>query len=507
MKKLFSKALETTTKLLKGRAPDALDDDLSLPSDFEQGAEEARSDVLTDIEAALARIAKNSGLGVAGKVQVLQFDKLREELGAEWDKQRHRIEQAIRRVSQKYLGPQDLLRPFGECAFFMVFDSISVEEAEAKCALIRDEVEKEFAKDYNVAGKIQISTAVTDVSGEISLKEVGSIDEIFTRLKKANTEKKQAAKAAKVSGPEKKAPIKPPVHTESVGDEDSPDWKAFQAAAKKKGFSSTIGDMEGVPKEFWAKWRINAVDMDLVYSQFLNVVFAYQPIWDVQKQALVGYLNIPVKGKPPLMVFEDEVFNEDPEGMTALTLDMMRLERVMARLVGIKSKTFLASGLHYESVASARFRKQILASCNEISEEARQNLMFEIVGLPAGIITSSVVDASRAVTRFTRGVAVRFQLNTTDFSELETAGVRWVGFSLKGLVMSEERMMDAMAKFIDKARGAGLQVYAKDIPSKNMAMAAVGFGVGYVFGRPLLPTPEMPKERLIYSVEQLVAPG
>ena len=57
-----------------------------------------------------------------------------------------------------------------------------------------------------------------------------------------------------------------------------------------------------------------------------------------------------------------------------------------------------------------------------------------------------------------------------------------VGFQMQGWKEADEATMDLISEFIRAAEQAGLDVYPKSIPEKQLSLTAIGFGVEYIAG-------------------------
>ena len=463
--------------------------------------EKARIDpaeTLAVMEKTLERIVAKHGTAVAGRVQLLRFDELLASVGP---KRGERLSQAIEGIVRKYIGPSDVLRTMGTGVFLTIFSGISKEEAEAKCAMIRDDVNKFAEGDPNLEGKLEVSTVTVAVDGKAGLDELASMEKVFERLEAVQMAPDVVAADAappspdpqprendddQVSAndledwdewlgsiPEGVKPVMPPGETGEPDrtDYDDPKWRDISYDGP--GLALSTGD------------NATPVDVNELRRQFQDARVLPRPVWDMDRKTMPAVSCIPIKPGQSVLA-GDAVVGPNPGGVVTLSLDRLGIQWARGRLAAQGTETkgpLLVVPLHFASLATMRNRSLLFNALLELGPSARPWIMGE-VSFPKDIHASAVEDVIRLLAPFVGQVGVNCGLEWRMFSNLKVWGARWAGFSIAADDQDEAKTVDDMANFAAGATGAGLVPYAKDLPSRNLVMAAPAVGIRHVFSAP-----------------------
>lgn len=417
-----------------------------------------RSDQLAALEASLTKLALSGLSQVAGKVQLLRFDGLRERLGERWDQQGPRIDTIIQRSIRQYLAEKDIFSPFGGFGYLIVFAGFTRDEAEAKCALIREEILKQLLGEDISSDEIVIETAVATVEGKIELRPLADLDTLFERIQKRERE-----------SDEPPSPDDQPRFVEEAGHAPrGPTWGGGAATAIENATDP--------------EWQADKADLEAIQARLKGLDVVFRPLWDVRSKAEVASAAIPARHRKTGGPILGDAAIDGAEGVARLAVDLEMLRRTLQEMAKRPAGSRVVVAVHFDSLATARNRRAVAAACNDIPDGDRPALAFELVGLPEGIPNERLRELVSALGKFVGGVLVRCPMTWTDFSKFAGMGIDWVGFAADAPDMDESRLMDAMQGFVGGAETTGLPAYAVDLPSRNMATAAVGFGVRFLGG-------------------------
>ncbi|MDD9877187.1 MAG: hypothetical protein OXR84_07075 [Magnetovibrio sp.] len=423
---------------------------------------------------------------------MLRFDELLNSVGP---KRAERLENAIEGIARKYIGSGDVLRAMGNGVFITIFGGISKAEAEAKCALIRDDVNQFAAGDPNLKGELQVSTVVAAVDGTMKVSDLDDFEAVFARLE----ESQEAPRAAAQEAAPEAAPTAAPAEAGTVSAAAYDDWDQWlnvdaagagepvQPVTAPGGAAATDGPRwRDIPYEGLgaaAPANTETFDPATLRSQFEAAEVVPRPVWDVERKVMAAVASVPVRRLPKTIV-GDAMVGANPMGVVTLSLDRLAVKWACDELAAETEDgpERVVIPVHFMSLASMRNRALLFTACLDLPAEARPRVMGE-VSFPDGIHLTAVEDVVRLFQPFVGRIGVSCGIGWRMFSNLKSWGVEWVGFSADP-DMDEDEATDKMANFAIGASQAGLVPYAKDLPSRNLVMAAGAVGIRHVFARP-----------------------
>ncbi|MBL6957834.1 MAG: hypothetical protein ISR52_02560 [Rhodospirillales bacterium] len=442
---------------------------------------------VAEIIGALTTLHTSGQVAVAGRVQVLRLDRLREELGDKWDRLSGRIGQVIDSTLNQYLSGQDLHWRLGEHAHLLVFGSLTPAEAEAKCALIRSKIEEFFRGTPELAGKIEIDTAVATVEGGIGLKPLDDLETLYQRLQLTRPAGADEGGAASADGQETEKDIDITWMDEDAGRAD--------AAA--------------------VNWRADTDDIAVARQNIGNVGFTRRPVWDAAEQVVCNWSFIPAIPAGGISGSGGSILSAWSGGAMTLALD----EATIVNVNLVEAKEFsgnitreeaaMINGLwyqvHFGTLTKVSLRRDYGKTCDSLNLKLSPSRITEIIGLPKKLQRVPFTEERDMLRKFTGEVAVCFDLLAPQIKSFHSSGVQWAGFSMRDTALDENAAIEAISRFVHLAEGEGLKVYARDLPTKNVAMAAIGIGVRYVFGKAVASRAE--SDGVSFHIEDVLADG
>ncbi|NQV85298.1 MAG: hypothetical protein HQ494_15910, partial [Rhodospirillales bacterium] len=110
--------------------------------------------------------------------------------------------------------------------------------------------------------------------------------------------------------------------------------------------------------------------------------------------------------------------------------------------------------------------------------------VVEVIGLPKNRTISQNTDQLIALSRYTGEMAICLNLVSPQVNFLQQGIFNWVGFTMRDTKLDGDAAMEAMMSFASLARRFKVKIYAREIPTENLAMAAIGSGIRYILGNP-----------------------
>jgi PAS domain S-box-containing protein len=154
---------------------------LSLRQERRRPAPPARA---MEIVAGAGRGGTNAKSVVAGKLQLIGLDAVRQRLGERWPALAERTFAMAERVIQKHLRQGDVLRRSSEDGFLVLFSNLSEAEAQFKALAIGNEIREQFIGELPEAAEARVASfaATVTVEDEESKTEESIVDALSRRL-------------------------------------------------------------------------------------------------------------------------------------------------------------------------------------------------------------------------------------------------------------------------------------------------------------------------------------
>jgi PAS domain S-box-containing protein len=147
------------------------------------------------------RRAGGSAMLVAGKLQLVDLEAVREKLGPRWHDVSSRAMEIAERVIRRYLQPQDICRKSGSDGFLVFFDQLNENDAQFKARAIGIEIRERLLGELPEAGDGNVASLAASV--EISESDAASaetvIDALRNRLESESRRREAKAHAAAVT--------------------------------------------------------------------------------------------------------------------------------------------------------------------------------------------------------------------------------------------------------------------------------------------------------------------
>ncbi len=267
----------------------------------------------------------------AGKIQLLDLGALKERIGAKWDRMSGPVQAFFEAAIRRNLGQGDIFYRSGELAYLVVFRGLSAAETELKCAVIAEEVCQRL---FGANGE---SVTLRSVTGHVAQDDlprdashVGGLDALLERNGREVLVSKTAAGIRRSNAPQ---------------------------AAERELRVRLINQASGLQ-------RIKASD----------VAFAYRPVWDCAKHAVLTYLCQPALGPLPTDADLATAFLAAEDAEDLAFLDLLVLEQCGAQLKRLRLaglRVVLAVPVHFTTLSRVKSWQAYSAAYRQIPKDRR----------------------------------------------------------------------------------------------------------------------------------------
>ncbi|TWA86540.1 hypothetical protein FBZ83_102333 [Azospirillum brasilense] len=372
----------------------------------------------------------------AGAVHLIGLDDIRDHLGNRWERVKERVHTYTDRLLEKTLSAQDVWFRHGDSQFIIVFAHADLQAAQLICGKIVESLHQALL-GHSDTSQIIVKTALVEIDGSIA---VGSarLDELLNAASQS------------------KAPAGQP----QAEERRRPSLSAF-----------ALGNDEPPPRP--------------------KVLF--RPVYDVRHKVISTYTC-----RPDLLTCrninqiimadflqEEAIFDYDMEALCHAVCTYNELYKNNFRY----AQTI---PVHFETLASARRRREYLQSCRMIPSYLVPFLAFELDGLPQGVPSGRLAELVTLLRPFGRATIVILREENTDIGAYARAGVKGVGLSMD-FRDGDQRCIDKINAFCPVPRKHGLFAYLDGIRNVEQFQAAIEAGAAYIGGAVVGKDSDLPK--------------
>lgn len=391
-----------------------------------------------NIKTKLNAILTRSTLVEAGRIHMVGFDSLREELGDRWETVRERVFTFTEKKLQAHLTPYDVFFRYGEEEFLVVFANMSNESAQLLVGKVVEEV-YQFILGSPDTSKIIIKSAVQQVDGELLFKDINLAEALSDATPKAPEGKYQG---------------------------------------------SVLIDRDDLP------------DDDIKAPVQQPVKFIYRPIWDVQRKTITTYRCIPTRMMSASYLSEG--YNvlgvvEGPESFA--DLDIAALRSAAQTLSKVMDYGFVFAchiTIHYETISRSDLRRAYIDAVTKLPAMLRRFFIVELVHLPIGVPAVRIAEFASFLSSLFRAITCRIPLETKSLQAYTNCNLFGVGIDLMDVRKSESDLMKKIDHLAGLASTARMRTYLLNVNSTSLAIAAAAAGINYLSGKEIGETRKIP---------------
>lgn len=413
-------------------------------------------------EAKLKAMLLQSGSAslLAGRVNIIGLQKIKERFGAAWEGIAERAERICRNTIERHLGPGDIYSAFGGLAFVMVFARLTPEQAKVKCRAIADEISRALLGDKG-GDLLEVKTAVKRVDGTLDLESVALADQLFASLSTAD-ELEFA---------------EPPVVAALPADKAAP--KRASSAAERIS-PQFFANLRVLYRPFWDRAR-NVVSAYLAFAQVLSA----------DGRAVLGEAGALLDGDPDERARLDDIL-------------CVRILDDLSAMAREGRQFLLALPVHFDTLSAVGRRREFLAALERpVAQGATRHLLVEIAGVPAGVPPPRLAELTAMLHRQCRGILLSLPLDSVDFGIAKSCGAAAIGCDISAVSIPEAQLLQHMNRFARAAEKAGVPSYLHGAKSLSRAVAAIGAGFSYIDGSAVATPVDHPRGVVNFRLDDL----
>lgn len=398
----------------------------------------------------LASLPHEADGRIAGQLQILGFDNLKEHLGAEWEKCRKTVHVAAENIISVHLGPGDLSSRIGEDHYLIIFANKEPGHGEEVTTMIAKKI-----------------------CAVLIGRENSSLIKVQTSVGKVENAGSPNATIAPATAVPKKIIATPAAPTKPIA---APTTTLAQSISKAK------------------EHRHRAHDI------------GYFPIWNMKHDVMIGFAVIPYikKANGPILSGADVLGDAPSEArLCELDVNMLRAQLEMAaELYSNDFATLLLTQLHYSTLQNNHALQKLFEVAKDIPPFLKKTLMVELLDLPEANLTSTAIQRIAGLSRFFRTVVIRVPSLTYPLTSCTDMKATCVAYSIPPGA-DPERMMPQARKFAHMAKALRLMTSFENVPTIDMVAelkeAGGIFGSGTFLGGPF----DVPGNMKRVTVDQL----
>ena len=405
------------------------------------------------VSSTLAGLPRETDGRIAGQLQILGFDNLREHLGAEWEKCRRTVHIAAENIISTHLGPGDISTRIGGDHYLIVFANTDPGHGEEITAKIAKKICAVLIGREN-SGLIKVETSVGKV------ENAGS----------------PTASITPTTATPKKLVTAPAATQSADGKIVSPTTALAASLNKAKAHRH---------KEY---------------------TIGYYPIWNMKHDVMIGFAVLPYisKGAGPLLEGHDVLGDAPSEArICELDVNMLRAQLEMAaELYSNDFATLLLTQIHYSTLQNNHALQKLYEVAKEIPPFLKKTLMVELLDLPDTNLTSAAVQRIAGLSRFFRTVVIRVPSLSYPITNCTDMKATCVAYKVPPGT-SPEKLLTEGRKFAHIAKALRLMTSFEQIADIELAAqlkeAGAIFGSGTFLGGPF----DVPGNMKRVTVDQL----
>lgn len=229
-----------------------------------------------------------------------------------------------------------------------------------------------------------------------------------------------------------------------------------------------------------------------------GLVASFLPVLRVRKSMISAYRAIVLhEDGERRAAAADLLDGASINGVFDAEIDRWCLERIAERLAqgrGRAHRALVVVPVHYETLATRRFRDEYLAVCRRLPPSSVRRLIFELVDLPGGLVQARARDLIAYVRPFALAISVRVAGADAPLDQLDGSGARLVSLAAPAPTGPDGPAASGMPAvgagfrgFVERASALRLGTHVLGCATPGDCQAAVRAGVDLVDGEGLLP--------------------
>lgn len=397
------------------------------------------------------QLLKNADFVNSGKLQLVGLSEIKKRLGNQWNGLSRLVYNTVEEVIETHLNSDDLSIRYRDEIYLILFLTAPFDEAQKKIAKIAHEIRQRlFTLDEKELRRMEIQEATHVISAD-AMSEFSFSDFLDAY----------------------------------VADDNH-----FDCLLKFKKAKSHD------PTEQVSRVDVNAKDInpesDLKPLQEpIEVTYAYQPLWEVKRNAITTYLceALDVTNKRNLFNAYNSTSNQTMQHKLSLDLEILKNTlRELELMEKEGRKVLISCPVQYQTLHGFESYQQYKNVLQTIPDYHRQFLIFHVVDTEENMPIKETYWFAKPLRQFCRFVFAEVPLRRDiNFSFLQKTGVNVAGVRLRDNVEDEAEMIRMLNSFTTRAKSLNIpQTFIFGANTLSIATSAVCAGFDFIGGKSIL---------------------
>lgn len=405
----------------------------------------------------LKTLAHEYGQLPLGRLQILGFQALRDQMGDHWPQFEQRVTDVIETTFRRRLRPADMFRHYGDLVYLVIFTGLSPDEARLKAYFIAEEIWQQLFGMSEGDERLDVSVLTINLDAQ-AVEPLSDLDDILTRQFAA-----AAGDAAALS-------------------DDLP----WLPSSPQKASSP---QREGAPRPDRAPAAVPAPRQQPAPPPAAPrsagcSPLTFTPLWAVHRNAVSSYhARMRLILGPRDVLYGHDILRRATAPRDTYEFDLATFVRVhveVQRLGQRRAPTALICPVHYTTIMNREARQELLNLSASLPRAAIRHLIFEISGFPEGFPPHTAYEIRQWLRPFSRAAWAQIPPLPAAVRNIKEAGFSAVGFDARQVAASRFRFIAGL--FATAARKSRMRCYIHNISTPVAARTAVDLGFDLLSG-------------------------
>jgi hypothetical protein len=389
-----------------------------------------------------------------GKIQILNLAALKDRIGPKWPRMAGPVQQFFEAAIRRNLGPGDAFHRAAELTYLVVFCGLSQSETEFKCMAISEEV------CTRLFGSNGAEIVLRNLIANVRACDVSTAGRGVAELDSLLEQRGREILVRKSAIPDEQHELR----------------------------VRLLSQPDGVH-------RIKSADLG----------FAYRPVWDSTKHAVLTYLCQPALHPLAAQIDARERFVEASGPEDAERIDRLALEHCLVHAEALRDagqRIILAVPVHFSTVSRPKSWNRYASAYRRASVDIQRDIAFVVYGIDAGVPHIRLVQEMPKLALNAHRVLCTVEKPEGAGTRFARTGAHGIGLSLDATV-DEARAMKLIADIVREAHRSGTDAFVLGLRSRSMVLGSVDAGVRYLEGQPIRPAMTDARHAFAQGVEEL----
>ena len=396
----------------------------------------------------LKTLAHEYGQLAVGRLQILGFQALQEQMGDHWAHFAERVPEVIESTFRRRLSPSDMFRRYGDLVYLVIFSGLSRDEARIKAHFIAEEIWQQLFGMSEVDDRLDVSVLTINLEAQ-AIEPLGDLDDILARQFEVAAEAMLADDLPWLpSAPRPQAEPRPDAQFPQT---PSPRQASLPALATRPSGQSAL---------------------------------TFTPLWSVRRNAVSSYYaRMRLVLGPRDVLYGHDILRRTTAPRDTYEFDLATFVRVHAevqRLGRSKAPTALIFPVHYTTMVNREARREFLNLCASLPRAAVRHLIIEVSGFAEGFPPHTAYEIRHWLKPFCRAAWAQIPPLPAAVRNIKEAGFSAVGFDAR--LISPTRFAYIAGLFAAAAQKSGMRCYVNAISTPAAARAAAKAGFDLLSG-------------------------